>query len=838
MRAKAIVAAADTLPDTARAAFVAVECGDDEALRTEVTWLQRPLDEPDAPEASGRNVSGREAPDLSGAQVEAAAGSDYRVLRQLGRGGMGVVYLAERRFGDGLQRVALKLLDAEAWPEEDASRRLASEARILAGLSHPNIAGLLDAGRMRDGQPFLAMEYVEGERIDRWCAARTLSLQARIRLFLKVCAAVQYAHRHLVIHRDLKPANILVDADGEPKLLDFGIARLLGDGAAARTETGQHALTLAYASPEQIRNQTLSTASDVWQLGVVLYELVSGVRPFPQSESPLTLTHAILSGEVPPPSRARSAGAATARPGAERRLKIPADIDAIVLKAMRAAPGERYAGVADLAIDLQRHLDSRPVLARRGQWWYRARRFVHRYRSGVAVAVVIAALLAGFAVEREAQLRQTQLERDKAQALADFMRGLFEDADPSRTRGNRLTVAQALELGVERLRDGGALAPEVRAALLLSVGRGYTALDMGDRAIPLLREADALLQRTGAPPIERGRTKAALRRAYSMALDTASATVAGHEAIALLEQAPDADPDEILRVRINLLFDHLTVGDRPLDGLVAELESIVDGLQSRDDAQPELLIQGLAALAMAHTAAGSDGVAAGHADRALSIARRLYGADDPALLYYRFTAALARVRSDPAAAVQAYRHQIADYERMNDGPTPGLGAMLAYLGWTLERMGRHQESVAALRRAEAVSGRFAGVSPDFHLHVLSGLAAQYHRLGLDDEAVSLLQPRLARMAERAHAGTSWVVNSRIRGLNVLGGVALRRGDGEEAVRHFLLALEAAERHPDLAQASLRAASLAGMCSADGEKGEACSDTRPPHRPRKAASTDK
>src|SRR5690606_33530884 len=406
LRAKAIAVAAEPLRGAEREAFLARECGDDAALRSEVDWLQQALEEPD-PTPQG-------VPDLSGASVEAAAGSGYRLLRQLGRGGMGVVYLAERRLGDGTQLVALKLLDAGGWPEDQAVRRLTSEAHILARLSHPHIAGLLDAGHLSDGRPFLAMQYVQGERIDRWCAARELSLDDRLRLFLKVCGAVEYAHRHLVIHRDLKPANILVDHTGEPKLLDFGIARLLDGSAAPRTQTGHRALTLSYASPEQIRNEPLSTASDVWQLGVVLYELVSGTRPFPGSDSPLTLTHAILGGEPPPPSRAAG------RRVRGRLRQLSADIDAIVMKAMRAAPGERYGTVADLAADLRRALQSRPVRARRGQWWYRTRRLLHRHRGAVAAGVVIASLLAAFAVERESQLRLAQQERDKAQALADF----------------------------------------------------------------------------------------------------------------------------------------------------------------------------------------------------------------------------------------------------------------------------------------------------------------------------------------------------------------------------------------------------------------------------------
>lgn len=806
LRAKAIAVAAEPLRGAEREAFLARECGDDAALRSEVDWLQQALEEPD-PTPQG-------VPDLSGASVEAAAGSGYRLLRQLGRGGMGVVYLAERRLGDGTQPVALKLLDAGGWPEDQAVRRLTSEAHILARLSHPHIAGLLDAGHLSDGRPFLAMQYVQGERIDRWCAARELSLDDRLRLFLKVCGAVEYAHRHLVIHRDLKPANILVDHTGEPKLLDFGIARLLDGSAAPRTQTGHRALTLSYASPEQIRNEPLSTASDVWQLGVVLYELVSGTRPFPGSDSPLTLTHAILGGEPPPPSRAAG------RRVRGRLRQLSADIDAIVMKAMRAVPGERYGTVADLAADLRRALQSRPVRARRGQWWYRTRRLLHRHRGAVAAGVVIASLLAAFAVERESQLRLAQQERDKAQALADFMRGLFEDADPSRTRGNRVTVAEALDLGTARLHDGPALDPGTRAALLVSIGRGYTALDMGHRAIPLLREADALLEREGAPALERGRAKAALRRAYSMVLDSASAVVAGQAAIGLLEQAPGAGADEIMRVRINLQFDHLTLGDMPLEALRGELGRIVAELEAQPEADDELLIQALAVSSMASAAAGEDAAAAAHSGRALEIARLRYGPEDPALIYYRFTDSLARIRSDPAAAVQAYREQIADYERMNDAPTPGLGALYAYAGRALAQLGREQESLAMLERAEQISRSFSDVSPDFHLNVLSGLAAQYHRLGRGEDAEALLLPWLDRLAARARAGTAWGVNSRVRSLNVLGGIALARGASEDAERHFLTALDEASRHAALVTESLRRASVHGLCVVrDGEGGE-------------------
>lgn len=231
-------------------------------------------------------------------------------------------------------------------------------SRILARLPHPNITYPVDNGRIRDGFPFLAMEYVEGRRIDAWCQRHTVSLRACVALFLKVCMAVQYAHRHRVIHCDIKPANILVTEAGEPKLLDFGIARLLGDEASmcVRTAPIPRALTLAYASPEQILGERLSTAVDVWALGVVLYQLLCGVRPFGGNDdtvaSPLRVSNAIVAGRVRPPSRQ-----------AGRRDKVPVELDAITLKALRRDPGQRYASVAELTVDLRCWLDSRPIRA-------------------------------------------------------------------------------------------------------------------------------------------------------------------------------------------------------------------------------------------------------------------------------------------------------------------------------------------------------------------------------------------------------------------------------------------------------------------------------------------
>src|SRR5690242_2523755 len=342
-RAKPIAFAAMELDASRRDAYVDAACGGDEALRDEVLWMLEAAD--DTSEAPLLLPLLGDLHDASGSSVAGAGACQYRLVRQLGEGGMGVVYLAERVIDEGTpeeirQRVALKFINSGSLLAPGVRRRFAEERRILGSLNHPGIAHLIDGGSTRDGRPFLALEFVEGERIDQWCERHQLSLRRRVVLFLKVCAAVRHAHERLVIHRDIKPANILVTADGEPKLLDFGIARLLdhmGGLATAQTMTMQRALTLAYASPEQVRGEPLGNAD---------------------SDSPLDISNAIVTGRMLPPSRRlRRESAVAITPS----RAVPPDIDAIVMKALRRNPAERYATVGEMVADLESFLDLRPV---------------------------------------------------------------------------------------------------------------------------------------------------------------------------------------------------------------------------------------------------------------------------------------------------------------------------------------------------------------------------------------------------------------------------------------------------------------------------------------------
>jgi eukaryotic-like serine/threonine-protein kinase len=386
---RAVLERALAVPGPERAALLRQECGDDSELRAEVEELL-------AADSTGR----LEPPGDEGLRPildEAASGrvvGGYVIERELGRGGMGTVYLARRETEGFVQRVALKLV-RRGLDGSETIRRFRTERAVLAALQHERIARFLDGGATPDGQPWYAMEYVDGEAIDRWCDGRRLGTRARVALFLEVCEAVQHAHAKLVVHRDLKPANLLVARDGHVKLLDFGIAKLL-ESDAAETLTGQRALTPAYASPEQLRGEPITIASDVYSLGIVLYELLTGGRPF------ATPTALVTRPEPERPSTAvlRTPAAAGVRGGTGERLarELRGDLDTILLKALHADPARRYATVAALADDLQRHLAGRIVLARPDTTSYRVRTFVRRNRLAVGLATAaLVALVAGFA---------------------------------------------------------------------------------------------------------------------------------------------------------------------------------------------------------------------------------------------------------------------------------------------------------------------------------------------------------------------------------------------------------------------------------------------------------
>jgi tetratricopeptide (TPR) repeat protein len=390
------------LPETERAAFLAEVVRSDPSLRTEVMALWDEVDH-----TEGFLEEPAVAPPPSWPEGRDASFGPYRVVGELGEGGMGVVFLAERSDGQFTRRVAIKRVGSAA-PGGDALRRFSDERQILARLDHPNITRLLDSGVDAAGVPYLVMEHVEGVAITSWCRQRKAPVRQRLGLFLKVCEAVQHAHRNLVIHRDIKPANILVSEGGEPKLLDFGIAKALGEATAGdATRTLNPALTLDFASPEQLRGQVVTTASDVYSLGVLLYDLLADRKPYEVGGHALADAVRVVCELTPPPPSQTAP--------AERRSELAGDLDAIVGKAMEKAPADRYGSVAELAADVSAHLDHLPVRARRPSFLYLGRKFVRRHRAGAAVAALVLALLAAGIAGVLWQARIAQRERDRAQ---------------------------------------------------------------------------------------------------------------------------------------------------------------------------------------------------------------------------------------------------------------------------------------------------------------------------------------------------------------------------------------------------------------------------------------
>ena len=437
-------------PET-RAEYLLAATPDDPELRAEVASLLAALDSAgDALERPPAELLAQALAD-DGAALEGARVGPYELVRRIGVGGMGAVYEAVRADDQFRKRVAVKLLRPST--ESDlAIRRFRYERQILANLDHPNIAGLLDGGVTADGSPYLVMEYVEGAPITTWCDRQRLSIRARVRLFGQVCAAVRHAHQNLVVHRDLKPGNILVAQDGTVKLLDFGIAKLLreeeGMDQLPATRGGARACTPEYASPEQIRGLPVGTTSDVYALGVVLFELLGGRRPFDLDGRLLSEVERVICESPPPrPSSVvtEAAASASGERSAERlRGRLAGDLDAIVLTAIRKEPERRYGSAEQLARDLERYLDGLPVSARNDSFGYRAGKFVRRRRLELAATLIVVLSLAGGVAATMRQARHVEVARARTAAINDFLLTMLGAANPG-SLGRDVTVREVLD---------------------------------------------------------------------------------------------------------------------------------------------------------------------------------------------------------------------------------------------------------------------------------------------------------------------------------------------------------------------------------------------------------
>ena len=510
VRLKEVFEAAVDLDPTQRAAFLDQECGDDEALRAEVESLLK-ADEQTGSfiEEPAFAIPGDLFPDNAEEPLANRQFGAYQVIREIGRGGLGAVYLAARSDDEYRKEVAIKVI-RRGLDTDDIIRRFRNERQILAQLDHPNIARLIDGGTTDDGLPYFVMEFVNGEPINAYCDTTALPTTERLRLFRTVCAAVAYAHQNLIIHRDLKPSNILVTPEGEPKLLDFGIAKLLSAGDELLTQTipALRVMTPEYASPEQVKGEKITTASDVYSLGVLLYELVSGAKPYRlTTRTAEEISRAVLEQEPLRPSTA-IAQAEKSKLENRRSKMLQGDLDNIVLMAMRKDPARRYTSVGQFSDDIRRYLEGLPVRARKDTLGYRSSKFIQRHRVAVAAAsLLLLSLIAGIAAtawqakRATDQARMAAEQRDRAQKQAikaervtTFLQNVLGFSDPGWASSNPqrkrdATVAEALVEAGRRAEMELADEPEALAAVHFTIGTTYRVQSKFPEAEPHLRKA-------------------------------------------------------------------------------------------------------------------------------------------------------------------------------------------------------------------------------------------------------------------------------------------------------------------------------------------------------------
>lgn len=487
---------ASPMNHTEREAFLSQECAGDLDLCRQVRALLGAHDKPgDAFETILENSAARV---FAGKQLSVGDRlGPYELQRLLGHGGMGSVFLALRVDGAFTKEVAVKFVRT-GFDGPSARERFRTERQILAGLDHPNIARLLDGGEGPGGQPFVVMEFVDGVPLDLYCRDKKLSINERIDLFRQICAGVAYAHRNLVVHRDIKPGNILVTAAGTPKLVDFGIAKLLSsaDELPALTRTGERAMTLDYASPEQVLGQPITTASDIYSLGVVLYELLAGAPPYRVAGARPSEAERVIC-ELEPARPSKQTGTAGASEQAKLARRLQGDLDNIALKALRKEPARRYGSVDELSDDLRRHRDGYPVLARSDSWQYRTAKFVARHKAGVAVGAAVALSLAGLFAAVVQERNTARAEREKAQQASRFLVESFRVSDPSESRGQSLTAREVLERGAQRVDRDLQSQPGTRATILRTLSEVYASIGLNQDAQALIDRAVAARQAAG-----------------------------------------------------------------------------------------------------------------------------------------------------------------------------------------------------------------------------------------------------------------------------------------------------------------------------------------------------
>ncbi|MEO1366584.1 MAG: serine/threonine-protein kinase, partial [Acidobacteriota bacterium] len=680
--------------------------------------------------------------------------------------------------------VAIKWLHSRI-AGDHARRRLRLERQILANLDHPSIAKLLDAGSTDDGMPYFVMEYIDGVAIDRFCDDRRLDVTARIELFLKVCDAVAEAHRNLIVHRDLKPSNILVTPEGEPKLLDFGIAKLLDPESAGIeagvTEGWMRVLTPGYASPEQVRGEAITTAADVYSLGILLYKLLVGRLPFDFKDSSLEeISRQLDTAEAPRASAGLAEGGdhAALSEVAERRLATPkelaatlrGDLDSIMAKALRSAAADRYQSVEQLDFDLRRHRDGFPVDARSGTWRYRSRKFVGRYRWPLALAASVLFVLVGFSVSLAFLSLDLQRERDDKDEVISFIVRLFESADPGRTAGQELTVIDVLDSTGDQL-DRLAGQPRVESTLLTVLGRLYGSLGASDKAADYFsRSLDIESELNGDDSVEAAEARSRLGLALMDAGQTDAGIEAGWRAISALRSGTASE--EVMVTSMNRLVTTLcAVGDyENASGLASEAlmlaeQTVGDRCGSDDLKRPGVDVEGCLELAMSLLNQGQ--VASNFDDlesasilyaRAFAIQNAVLPPLHPDLAdVLTVRAAIARELGENEEALTIYGDVLEIQRELYGGEHPNIARTLSLMAATERRLGRLEVALETERQFVDMMGRAAGFGHPRTIWSEVGFANNLLKLDRPEEAASRLEPHLELWRGLQLGSDCWVV---------------------------------------------------------------------------------
>ncbi len=713
----------------------------------------------------------------------------YRIVSELGRGGMGVVFLAERDDGQFWRQVAIKIIGSGA-RSTDLRTRFEAERQILATLDHPNIARLYDGGVTDDGRPYLVMEYVPGLPIDEYCRANDLSVEERVRLFCTAARAVHHAHRRLVVHRDLKPTNILVTDDGEVKLLDFGIAKILDPsmiaGAAPETRTGLHLMTPEYAAPEQVMGEPITTATDVYGLGVVLFEMLTGRRPFRLAgRAPAEWAWIIVQEQPPLPSEVaeptsesaprdpeagplpqsgaaeRHAEAAfyvpvdvdtgrlAAREGRQRlRRLLRGDLDRILLKTLRKEPERRYGSAARLVEDLERHLEGQPVEARADSAGYRLRKYVSRHRVSVAAVLIVALSLVGGTVAAVTQATRATRQAELAARQRDLMFDMFRLSDPSESQGDTISAREILDRGAARIEREFGEEPVMQAAMLAEVAGIYTNLGLFTRAEELARQAlDLRLDNLGDRDLEVSASYGQVGRLLAAQGDQEQAIE--YLQLALdIRQAGLSKPDSLLALTQSDLAWQLRSSGKHAEAAVLFEQALVVQQELLGSEHPDAAST-LFGLAVSHHDLGQFEDAEEVFARALArfdtATMRPHPLAAEALLNI---AMIRRLRSQLYDAEPLAASAVVMREALYDPLHPDVIEALGEWGVALREVGRYEEAERVLRDAVDRANRSLGVDHSMSLTMRERWGTALYHLGRYEEAAATVDSSISVKREK------------------------------------------------------------------------------------------